>query len=461
MTLVGVSVASAQKAAPAASLDGRETAADFGAALRGVQTEADTTVPSEAGTAVRSAAASGSQPTARPSAQQSELEQSAAAIVAALLGVAGNDLATATVAVPAGSTAPVRPATGSAAAPSGAAETDHVDGSDAAVAAIVPVVAPPAAAPVGLPVAVSGVPPTLLPGEVAPSGGKAAIPGVPVVARSVTPVIVDPAVPGVITTAAAGPTAVPAPTSLPTAVAISPAHPVPSATSTASTVRGPVSASAETVPAVAAASAAAIVGSALAPVVASAPSAPIVTSARQRAQEAVTSPAPATGPTAALGPTVTPAPAVASASSAPPAAPAAPPGFAAQLAKPVFTLAAAPAGEHIVTVKVVPEGLGPVTVRAHIGGDGTRIELYAPSDAGRDAIRSILPELRRDIVSQGLGASLGLSSQNQPSDGGDGGAHRDRTGLLPDRPAPTAPDPETAAPRRSPTPSTSTLDVMV
>jgi flagellar hook-length control protein FliK len=87
----------------------------------------------------------------------------------------------------------------------------------------------------------------------------------------------------------------------------------------------------------------------------------------------------------------------------------------AQLARPVFTLAAAGRGEHVMTVHVTPDTLGPVTVRAHVGADGVRVELFAPTDAGRDALRAILPDLRRDLVSTGLSGTLDLSSQSQPS----------------------------------------------
>lgn len=87
----------------------------------------------------------------------------------------------------------------------------------------------------------------------------------------------------------------------------------------------------------------------------------------------------------------------------------------AQLARPVFTLAAAGRGEHVMTVHVTPDNLGPVTVRAHVGVDGVRVELFAPTDAGRDALRAILPDLRRDLGSTGLTGTLDLSSQNQPS----------------------------------------------
>ncbi len=67
------------------------------------------------------------------------------------------------------------------------------------------------------------------------------------------------------------------------------------------------------------------------------------------------------------------------------------------------------------TVHVTPDALGPVTVRAHVGADGVRVELFAPTDGGRDALRAILPELRRDLTGAGLSGTLDLSSQNQPN----------------------------------------------
>jgi flagellar hook-length control protein FliK len=139
-------------------------------------------------------------------------------------------------------------------------------------------------------------------------------------------------------------------------------------------------------------------------------------------------------------------------SAAPVAAPAPPaaanaPTFTAQLVKPLFTLASGPAGDHVVTVKVTPENLGPVTVRAHIGAEGVRMELFAPTDAGREALRSILTDLRRDLASQGATANLDLSSQNQPTDSGDRGA-REGAPALPDRQASSAVEPEVATGRR-------------
>jgi hypothetical protein len=98
-----------------------------------------------------------------------------------------------------------------------------------------------------------------------------------------------------------------------------------------------------------------------------------------------------------------------------------------QVSAPLFSLASAAPGSHVMTLKLSPEDLGPLTVRAHIEGAGVRIELFAPGEAGREAIRSILPELRRGLGESGFGASLDLSEHNAPADAGAGGSDpRDR-----------------------------------
>ncbi|WP_310132528.1 flagellar hook-length control protein FliK [Leifsonia shinshuensis] len=143
------------------------------------------------------------------------------------------------------------------------------------------------------------------------------------------------------------------------------------------------------------------------------------------ATDAAASPAPIASPTPT--PTITPDRAAAAQPPAPAPAASTTPSLPAQLARPVFTLAAAGAGEHVMTVHVTPDTLGPVTVRAHVGSEGVRVELFAPTDLGRDALRAILPDLRRDLSGAGLSGTLDLSSQNQPapqhdapSDGGRG-----------------------------------------
>lgn len=74
-----------------------------------------------------------------------------------------------------------------------------------------------------------------------------------------------------------------------------------------------------------------------------------------------------------------------------------------QLVGPITALAAGPHGERTLSVNIAPEALGPVTVRAHLGHEGMRVELSAPTEAGREALRAMLPELRRDLAATGAG----------------------------------------------------------
>ena len=41
-------------------------------------------------------------------------------------------------------------------------------------------------------------------------------------------------------------------------------------------------------------------------------------------------------------------------------------------------------------VRVAPDDLGPVTVHARVSDTAVHIELFAPNDTGRDAVRQIL-----------------------------------------------------------------------
>ncbi|ALE04206.1 hypothetical protein AL755_00335 (plasmid) [Arthrobacter sp. ERGS1:01] len=127
---------------------------------------------------------------------------------------------------------------------------------------------------------------------------------------------------------------------------------------------------------------------------------------------------PATPPAAA--PAVQPAPAPLAAGPVTAAAPVPAPPLAEQLARPLFSLAGAPLGEHVMTVNVVPEGLGPVTVRAHLAADGIRIELLSATDAGRDSLRTLLPDLKRDLAAGGLATSLSLGAGSGGQDHGPG-----------------------------------------
>ncbi|WP_417235010.1 flagellar hook-length control protein FliK [Arthrobacter sp.] len=103
---------------------------------------------------------------------------------------------------------------------------------------------------------------------------------------------------------------------------------------------------------------------------------------------------------------------------APAAAPQQPEPLNRQLAGPIATLATGPHGDRTMTVNVAPDGLGPVTVKAHLGAEGLRVELTAPTDAGRDALRNLLGDLRRDLAVLGHGSvSLATADRHDPGPG--------------------------------------------
>lgn len=123
---------------------------------------------------------------------------------------------------------------------------------------------------------------------------------------------------------------------------------------------------------------------------------------------------------AADGGELAPPPAVGSAppstaatpTAAPVAASVARPVLLPQITAPVLSLAQAPDGDHSLTLTVSPENLGPVTVRAHISGGAIHIELHAPNDLGREALRAILVDLRRDLAAAAPHSSLMLSTSD-------------------------------------------------
>lgn len=141
-----------------------------------------------------------------------------------------------------------------------------------------------------------------------------------------------------------------------------------------------------------------------------------------------------------------------------------------QLLGPIATLAAGPNGERTLSVNIAPEALGPITVKALLGGEGIRMELSAPTDAGREALRAMLPELRRDLAATGSGAiTLATGSDSSATPGGHTGnpnaggsdarpfAGSASPGLRSrDEPAPETPGQETSLAQHS----TSHLDVM-
>ncbi|WP_460772454.1 flagellar hook-length control protein FliK [Microbacterium sp. GXF7504] len=182
----------------------------------------------------------------------------------------------------------------------------------------------------------------------------------------------------------------------------------------------PVAAAAAAAPA-APAPAAASVSAVPTPALATAPGAD---TARSGAEQVSTAAAPLVADTAPepLVPVApaTPAPVGTIAPTAP-AAPVAPPPAVRvpmqpqPVAEAVVSLASAPDGDHRITVTVSPERLGPVTVRATVHGGTIHIDLTAPTDAGREALRAILTDLRRDLAAAAPQASLAIADGDAPA----------------------------------------------
>jgi flagellar hook-length control protein FliK len=94
---------------------------------------------------------------------------------------------------------------------------------------------------------------------------------------------------------------------------------------------------------------------------------------------------------------------------------------ATQLTAPITSLRTAGDGEHVMVVRVSPDSIGPVRVRAHIGAEGVRIELLGATDQAREALKVALPDLRRDLIVAGLPADISLSTGRQGATGTDTG----------------------------------------
>jgi hypothetical protein len=125
--------------------------------------------------------------------------------------------------------------------------------------------------------------------------------------------------------------------------------------------------------------------------------------------------------TASLAP-VAPSVATATPVPSPDAATTANRAVAAQVAPVVVSIAQRPMGTHQLTMTVNPDSLGPVTVRAHISASGdVQVELSGATDAGRDALRTMLVELRRDLAAVMPHASLSVNHGTSADASGDRG----------------------------------------
>lgn len=165
-------------------------------------------------------------------------------------------------------------------------------------------------------------------------------------------------------------------------------------------------------------------------------------------------------PSAAVGvsPTAAPSATTATTPTSAPAAPQAPADvpLAEQLSGRLTSLRSAGPGQHILTLRVDPESIGPVRVVAHIGADGVRIELFGATDQAREALRQAMPDLRRDLVAAGLPGGLDLGTGSGPGLRGQGtgtgtGGNASGQGGAPGDGGPGHPAAEAGAPQTTPT----------
>ncbi|WP_425839006.1 NlpC/P60 family protein [Microbacterium sp. PA5] len=138
------------------------------------------------------------------------------------------------------------------------------------------------------------------------------------------------------------------------------------------------------------------------PAVSPAPAEPVaspsaVAAAAGLTPSAVTSGAGVAAPAAPAPPTATP-----------------PTPLAPQLTTPLVSLARSGQGEHTLTLRVSPEDLGPVTVKARITGSSVTIELASGTVAGRDALRALLVDLRRDLAVLVPHSSIAVTTADAP-----------------------------------------------
>jgi flagellar hook-length control protein FliK len=112
---------------------------------------------------------------------------------------------------------------------------------------------------------------------------------------------------------------------------------------------------------------------------------------------------PATGvQNQALAGVTAPAPATATAPADAPAPPAAPAPPSTQIAMRIAPLRLDADGVHRLTVNLHPADLGPVQVVAEIRGGEINVQLSGATDAGNDALRNAIDDLRRELQDAGF-----------------------------------------------------------
>lgn len=71
-------------------------------------------------------------------------------------------------------------------------------------------------------------------------------------------------------------------------------------------------------------------------------------------------------------------------------------------------------GNKLIKVRLHPEELGPVTVKATFESSGVKIELIPANDAARETVKAALQELRRDLLAHNSSATLDMGGRESP-----------------------------------------------
>ncbi|MFC7400893.1 flagellar hook-length control protein FliK [Citricoccus sp. GCM10030269] len=87
-----------------------------------------------------------------------------------------------------------------------------------------------------------------------------------------------------------------------------------------------------------------------------------------------------------------------------------------------------PDGTQVMVIRISPESLGPVTLEATHRDGVVRLEIAAGTDAGRENLRLVLGELRRELASAHTGATLDLSTGSRDAGGRDANASNQGAG---------------------------------
>jgi len=98
-------------------------------------------------------------------------------------------------------------------------------------------------------------------------------------------------------------------------------------------------------------------------------------------------------------------------------------------------------GNKLIKVRLHPEELGPVTVKATFESTGVRIELIPATDSARESVKAALHDLRRDLLAHYSDATLDMGDERSESHSEKQAPHHRSSPRAEHEPAPESPRP--------------------